>query len=85
MKGSVTSIRGMLESAPSKESDEKWRDSTCEAIEGLDRLLNLLNSTLDVVEAQTGALSLDRSMVDLSDVVKQLLDLYQPWPNEIIN
>jgi signal transduction histidine kinase len=78
MKSPVTSIRGTLESALSKESDDKWRDSICEAIEGLDRLLNLLNSTLDVAEAQAGALSLDRSMVDLSDVVRQLLDLYQP-------
>jgi signal transduction histidine kinase len=78
MKSPVTSVRGALESALSKESNEKWRDSICEAIDGLDRLLNLLNSTLDVAEAQAGALSLDRSTVDLSALVRQLVNLYQP-------
>ena len=78
MKSPITSIRGTLESTLSSEPDERWRDSIGEAIEGLDRLLYLLNTTLDVAEGQAGALSLDRTAVDLSSVVKQLVDLYQP-------
>lgn len=78
MKSPVTSIRGTLESVLSTEPNEQWRDSICDAIEGLDRLLNLLNTTLDVAEAQAGALHLDRGTVDLSAVVRQLVDLYQP-------
>jgi signal transduction histidine kinase len=78
LKSPVTSIRCTLEAALSDESNEQWRDSICEAIEGLDRLLNLLNTTLDVAEAQAGALSLDRSTVDFSGVVRQLADLYLP-------
>ena len=82
LKSPVTSIRGTLESALSNDSNEQWRDSVCEAMEGLDRLLDLLNTTLDVAEAQAGALSLDRSAVDLSTVVKKLVDLYQPALSE---
>ena len=78
MKGPVTSIRGTLESALCKEPNANWRDDVGEAIEGLDRLLYLLNTTLDLAEAQGGALHLDRSKVDFSDVVKQLVDVYQP-------
>jgi signal transduction histidine kinase len=78
LKSPVTSIRGTLESALTNEPGERWRDSVCEAIEGLDRLLNLLNTTLDVAEAQAGALCLDRSTVDFSGVVRQLVDLYLP-------
>jgi signal transduction histidine kinase len=78
MKSPITSIRGTLESTLSSEPQDDWRDSIGEAIEGLDRLLNLLNTTLDVAEGQAGALSLDRSAVDLSAVVKQLVDLYLP-------
>lgn len=78
LKSPVTSIRGMLESALSKQSDDQLRNSICEAIEGLDRLSNLLNMTLDVAEAQAGALRMERSPVDLSSVLKQLVDLYQP-------
>jgi signal transduction histidine kinase len=78
LKSPVTSIRGTLESALCNEPKEKWRDSVGEAIEGLDRLLHVLNTTLDVAEAQAGALRLDRSAVDLSDVVRRLVDLYYP-------
>jgi signal transduction histidine kinase len=78
MKSPITSIRGTLESTLSSEPEEDWRDSIGGAIEGLDRLLNLLNTTLDVAEGQAGALSLDRCAVNLSAVVKQLVDLYLP-------
>jgi signal transduction histidine kinase len=78
LKSPVTLIRGTLESALCNEGNEKWRDSVGEAIEGLDRLSHLLNTTLDLAEAEAGALHLDRRPVDFSDVVRQLVDIYQP-------
>ncbi len=78
LKSPVTSIRGTLESALCNEPTEKWRDAIGEAIEGLDRLLQVLNTTLDVAEAQAGALRMDRGAVDFSHVVRRLVDLYQP-------
>jgi signal transduction histidine kinase len=82
LKSPVTSIRGALESALSSEPDVTWRDSVGDAIEGLDRLLVALDTTLDVAEAQAGALPLDRSTVDLSAALRQLVDLYQPALDE---
>jgi len=82
LKSPVTSVRGTLESLLSGAPNEKWRDSVGEAVEGLDRLLSLLDTTLDVAEAQAGALRLDRSAVDLSLVVRQMLDLYRPAMDE---
>jgi signal transduction histidine kinase len=82
MKSPVTSIRGALESVLSSEPTEKWRDSVGDAVEGLDRLLSALDTTLDVAEAQAGALRLDRSTVDVAAVVRQLVDLYQPTIDE---
>jgi signal transduction histidine kinase len=78
LKTPVTSIRGTLESALVKEPDDEWRESVGEAIEGLDKLTHLLNTVLDLAEAQAGALSLDRGVVDLSDVVKQIVEIYRP-------
>jgi signal transduction histidine kinase len=78
LKSPVTLIRGTLESALCDEGNEKWRESVGEAIEHLDRLLQLLNTTLDLAEAEAGALHMDRSSVDFSDVVRQLVDIYQP-------
>ncbi|MGO9274145.1 MAG: sensor histidine kinase [Terriglobia bacterium] len=78
LRSPVTSIRGTLEAALSAESSDQWRDAVGQAIEGLDRVSVLLNTTLDVAEAQAGALRLERVPVDLSEVVAQLVNLYQP-------
>ena len=78
LKSPVTLIRGTLESALCREGNEKWRDSVGEAVEDLDRLLQLLNTTLDLAEAEAGALHMDRGPVDFSDVVAQLVDIYHP-------
>jgi signal transduction histidine kinase len=78
LKSPITLIRGTLESALCDEGNEKWRDSVGEAIEELDRLLQLLNTALDLAEAEAGALHMNHSSVDLSEVVKQLVDIYQP-------
>lgn len=83
LKSPLTSIRGTLESALSAEPRGPWRESVAEAIENLDRLLNILNTTLDVAEGQAGALHLDKDVVDLSSVVSQVLDLYQPTLAEL--
>jgi signal transduction histidine kinase len=82
LKSPVTSIRGALESLLSGEPNEKWRDSVGDAVEGLDRLLSTLDTTLDVAEAQAGALRLDRSAIDFSAAIRQLGDLYQPAMDE---
>jgi signal transduction histidine kinase len=78
LKSPVTSIRGTLETALSAQDGEEWRDSVGQAIEGLDRVSSLLNTTLDVAEAKAGALPLHRVPVDLSEVVTQLVHLYHP-------
>jgi signal transduction histidine kinase len=78
LKSPVTLIRGTLESALCQEGNDKWRDSVGEAIEDLDRLLHLLNTTLDLAEAKAGALRIDRNPVDFSDVVRRLVDIYHP-------
>ena len=78
LKSPVTSIRGTLESALSAASGDEWRDSVGQAIEGLDRVSTLLNTTLDVAEAKAGALPMKRVTLDLPAVVTQLFHLYLP-------
>ena len=77
LKSPVTSIRGSLELALSN-GGERWRESVAGAIEGLDGLSRLLNTTLDLAEAEGGALQLRREPLDLSSVVRQFVELYQP-------
>ncbi|MFQ5670626.1 MAG: sensor histidine kinase [Acidobacteriota bacterium] len=47
------------------------------SIEGLDRLLCMLNTSLDVAEAKAGALRLHREQIDLSVLAQELVGIYQ--------
>jgi signal transduction histidine kinase len=78
MKSPVTSIRGRLEVALSTTDEGHSRELVAEAIDGLDRLSHMLNTTLDLAEAEAGALHLHRESVDFSSLVQQQIDLYQP-------
>ncbi|HZQ71217.1 MAG TPA: ATP-binding protein [Terriglobales bacterium] len=78
LKSPVTSIRGRLEAALSDGDPNRLEESVGEAIEGLDRLSDLLNTTLDLAEAEAGALRLDRTPVDLTELITRLSDIYQP-------
>jgi signal transduction histidine kinase len=78
MKSPVTAIRGRLEVALSTTDEGHSRDLVAEAIDALDHLSHMLNTTLDLAEAEAGALHLNREPVDLSALIRQQADLYQP-------
>lgn len=78
LKSPVTSIRGSLEVALSSDENGRWRECVAEAVESLDRLSLMLNTTLDLAEADAGALRLQKEPIDLSELLRQLIDLYQP-------
>ncbi len=78
LKSPVTSIRGSLEVALSDADQRQWRERVVEAIDGLDRLSQMLNTTLDLAEADAGALQLRKEPIELSELVRQMVDLYQP-------
>ncbi len=78
LKSPVTWIRGRLEATLSDDDDTSWREPVAEAIEGLDQMAELLNTTLDLAEAAGGALHIERALIDMTSLVRQLIDLYQP-------
>src|SRR5271165_2384424 len=78
LKSPVTSVRGSLEVALSDGHEGRWQECVAEAIDGLDRLSQMLNTTLDLAEADAGALQLRKEPIDLSELVQALVDLYQP-------
>jgi signal transduction histidine kinase len=78
LKSPVTSIRGKLEMALSDGKGEQWREPVAEALDGLDRLSHMLNTTLDLAEAEAGALSLRKQPLDFGELIEHVVDLYQP-------
>jgi signal transduction histidine kinase len=78
LKSPITSVRGSLEIALSLDDREQSQDLIASAIENLDRLSEVVTTSLDLAEADGGALRLRRESVDLSDLVHRVAELYAP-------
>jgi signal transduction histidine kinase len=52
------------------------------AIDELDRLTEFLNTSLDAAEAKTDALRISRTGVDLDELVRVMVALYEPCMSE---
>jgi signal transduction histidine kinase len=79
LRSPLTAIRGKLETAL---SDDVSVDPIVSAIDELDRLTDFLNTSLDVAEAKADALRLSRTEIDLDELVRGMLDLYEPCMND---
>lgn len=75
LRSPLTAIRGKLETAL---TSDDHAESIVSAIDELDRLTDFLNTSLDVAEAKADALRLSRTEVDLDELVRGMIDLYEP-------
>ena len=78
MKSPITSARGRLEAALSTDDPNLSRELVASAIESLDRLSETVTTSLDVAEAEAGALRLRREPSDLADLIHRVAELYAP-------
>ena len=82
LRSPLTAIRGKLEVSLSAAMDGEQAEPIVSAIEELDRLTDFLNKSLDVAEAKADALRLNRSEVDLDELLRVMIDLYEPSMSE---
>lgn len=81
LRSPLTAIRGKLEtSLELRDGDQA--EPIVSAIEELDRLTDFLNKSLDVAEAKADALRLNVSTIDLDELLRSMIDLYEPSMNE---
>ena len=78
LRSPVTAIRGKLEMSLSSVFPDSHTEPIISAIEELDRLTEFLNKSLDVAEAKADALRLNRSEIDLDELLRVMIDLYEP-------
>ena len=78
LRSPLTAIRGKLELYLSNEVRGEQKDSIVSAVDELDRLTEFLNKSLDVAEAKADALRLDRTEIDLDELLRVMVDLYEP-------
>ena len=82
LRSPLTAIRGKLETVLANDVREDHAESIVSAIDELDRLTEFLNTSLDVAEARADALRLSRVEVDLDELVRGMIDLYEPSMND---
>jgi signal transduction histidine kinase len=82
LRSPLTAIRGKLETSLSAAEHGEQAEPIVSAIEELDRLTDFLNKSLDVAEAKADALRLNRVPVDLDELLRVMIDLYEPSMSE---
>jgi signal transduction histidine kinase len=78
LRSPMMAIRGKLELALLADHDSARSDPMASALEELDRLSDFLTKSLDVAEANADALHLRRVPVDLDELLRTMVDLYEP-------
>jgi signal transduction histidine kinase len=78
----LTAIRGKLEIVLSGDLKVEQSEPIVSAIDELDRLTEFLNTSLDVAEAKADALRLSLTEVDLDELLRVMIDLYEPCMSE---
>jgi signal transduction histidine kinase len=74
----LTRLRGLAEMAlAGKPDSDRYREALATCVEEADRVLVMLNALMDISEAESGTLALQREPVRLADVVGRAADLYR--------
>lgn len=79
----MTRLRGVAEKALQYGTDaENTREALSDCVEESDRILSMLTMLMDISEAETGALSLDRRLKNISALLARVMDMYEPVADE---
>ncbi len=74
----LSRMRGSAEAALRSPNDQhQLKQALAESMEEADVMLSLLNTLMDISEAETGAIHLDLKRVDLSRLVDDMAELYR--------
>jgi heavy metal sensor kinase len=74
----LTRLRGVAELALQGEPNaQTCRDALLDAMEESDRVLTMLNTLMDISEAETGLMKLDLQPVLLDEVVREVTELFE--------
>jgi signal transduction histidine kinase len=74
----LTRMRGTAEMALAGPADvDRYRDALADCVEESDRVLTMLNTLMDISEAESGTLQLRQDKVLLADIVARAVDLYR--------
>ncbi|HEX3624134.1 MAG TPA: HAMP domain-containing sensor histidine kinase [Verrucomicrobiae bacterium] len=74
----LTRLRGTAELALQPQAPPgAAQDALADCVEESERVLNMLNTLLDITEAEAGTMKLQRQPVDLCGMVREVVELYE--------
>ena len=74
----MTRLRGTAENAlKAGESPEVMKEALVDCLEESDRVITMLNTLMDISEAETGVMSLQLEPLDISALAEDMADLYR--------
>ena len=73
----LTRLRGSAEVALQQESEEAAREGLADCVEESDRVLTMLNTLMDITEAEHGMMRLQRVKVSVTRLLEEVLELYR--------
>jgi len=82
LRSPLTAIRAKLEMSLTAGARGAEADSIVSAIDEVDRLTEILTKSLDVAEAQVDALRLNRTAIDMDELLRVMVELYEPSMSE---
>jgi signal transduction histidine kinase len=78
----MTRLRGIAENALSTGDTAFLREDLADCLEESDRVIEMLNTLMDISEAETGTMALRRERTDLNDLIRQSVELYEDLADE---
>jgi len=74
----LTRMRGIAEIAlQSSQGLEGCQEALADCLEESERIVKMLNTMMDIAEAETGTLKLDREQVRISGLIEEVVELYR--------
>jgi signal transduction histidine kinase len=70
-------LRGVSEMALRDSTEEKSREALADSVEEADRVITILNTLLDVAEAESGLMRLNLEELDACSIINEVVELYQ--------
>ena len=75
-------LRGLAESALASQDPEELRGALADCLEESDRIMAMLNTLMDISEAETGTMAIRSEPTDVASLVQQTVELYEDLAEE---
>jgi heavy metal sensor kinase len=83
LRSPITRIRGHAETTlTGPESIDSFKEMSASTVEECDRLLAMINTMLDIAEAEAGVMGLKMTAVDVNSLIHDICELYEPLTTE---